>query len=323
MSATRGSGGEQVLVVGAGVVGLSVAVRLREADVDAHVATRERPLATTSAVAAALWYPYRAWPQDLVTRWSSVSYQEFARLARSSTSPVSLRAGRELLRSQSADPWWVDAVPDFGRVPARELPAGFVDGFRFTTPVIDMAEYLSWLLARLAGLGGSVRTCTFANLDEALAMAPVVVNCSGLGARDLVPDPSVRPVRGQVVRLRQIGLSEWVLDEADAERPTYVVPRHDDIVCGGTAQEDDWQRDARPETADEILTRCRALVPELADAPVVGHRVGLRPVRPTVRLETEGRDRGTVVHCYGHGGAGVTLSWGCADDVATLVEALR
>ena len=56
-------------------------------------------------------------------------------------------------------------------------------------------------------------------------------------------------------------------------------------------------------------------MPELADARVVGHRVGLRPVRSAVRLEAEGR----VVHCYGQGGAGVTLSWGCADEVAALV----
>jgi D-amino-acid oxidase len=62
-------------------------------------------------------------------------------------------------------------------------------------------------------------------------------------------------------------------------------------------------------------------VPELGRATVVGHRVGLRPVRPMVRLEAERVDDGTVVHCYGHGGAGVTTSWGCADDVAALVDA--
>jgi D-amino-acid oxidase len=50
----------------------------------------------------------------------------------------------------------------------------------------------------------------------------------------------------------------------------------------------------------------------------VGHRVGLRPVRPAVRLEREGR----VIHCYGQGGAGVTLSWGCAEEVRELVAQL-
>jgi D-amino-acid oxidase len=53
--------------------------------------------------------------------------------------------------------------------------------------------------------------------------------------------------------------------------------------------------------------------------------VGLRPARPAVRLEAvphAGGEPGGVVHCYGHGGAGVTLSWGCADDVLTAVESL-
>ncbi|HET7458205.1 MAG TPA: hypothetical protein VFJ74_11185, partial [Gemmatimonadaceae bacterium] len=52
---------------------------------------------------------------------------------------------------------------------------------------------------------------------------------------------------------------------------------------------------------------------------VVGDAVGLRPARPAVRLEAEPREGGTVVHCYGHGGAGVTLAWGCADEVVGLV----
>jgi D-amino-acid oxidase len=39
-----------------------------------------------------------------------------------------------------------------------------------------------------------------------------------------------------------------------------------------------------------------------------------------VRLEREEHGDGTpLVHCYGHGGAGVTLSWGCAADVVALI----
>jgi D-amino-acid oxidase len=74
--------------------------------------------------------------------------------------------------------------------------------------------------------------------------------------------------------------------------------------------------------ATVILERAVELVPELAGAAVLGHKVGLRPARPEVRLEVEQRDDTRVVHCYGHGGAGVTLSWGCADEVARLVGEL-
>ena len=78
----------------------------------------------------------------------------------------------------------------------------------------------------------------------------------------------------------------------------------------------DWSRTPSPGDGDRDPGAGRTrLVPALAGAEVVAHRVGLRPVRPEVRLEVEGR----VVHCYGQGGAGVTLSWGCADEVAGLV----
>ena len=91
-------------------------------------------------------------------------------------------------------------------------------------------------------------------------------------------------------------------------------PRSKDIVVGGTDDEGEWSRTPSPETARSILERAERLVPQLRGARVVRHKVGLRPVRPAVRLERTG----DVIHCYGHGGAGVTLSWGVADEVASL-----
>jgi D-amino-acid oxidase len=90
-------------------------------------------------------------------------------------------------------------------------------------------------------------------------------------------------------------------------------------VVGGTDDEGEWDRRPDPEVARLILERAVALLPALAKAKVIGHRVGLRPARPTVRLEAEESEGRRLVHCYGHGGAGVTLSWGCADEVALLV----
>jgi D-amino-acid oxidase len=89
------------------------------------------------------------------------------------------------------------------------------------------------------------------------------------------------------------------------------------VVVGGTDVEGDWSRTPSPEVADGILARGARLVPGVAGARVIRHKVGLRPARPEVRLERDGR----VVHCYGHGGSGVTLSWGCAEEVAELAAA--
>jgi D-amino-acid oxidase len=301
----------RVLVVGAGVVGLSCAVRLLEAGHRVDVLARDLPLETTSAVAAALWYPYLAYPVERVAGWSAASYGTFAKLAEGESTAVVMRAGSELHRRPEPDPWWRGAVPDLTRVARPEAP--FVDGWSFVSPVIEMRVYLPWLAGRVAELGGTVTRMALTALPTA---ADVVVNASGLGARLMASDPTVVPVRGQVVYVEQFGLDRWWLEGSG---PVYVIPRSHDIVVGGTDDEGEWDRSPDPAVAARIIERAGTLVPQLRTATVVGHRVGLRPARPGVRLEEERLDGTRVVHCYGHGGAGVTLSWGCADEVAALV----
>ncbi|RJS46911.1 FAD-dependent oxidoreductase [Nocardioides cavernaquae] len=303
----------RVIVVGAGVVGLTCAVRLLESGHRVDIVARDLPLETTSAVAAAFWYPYRAFPQDRVTAWAAVSYAEYVGLAGDPEAGVRMVTGTEVHRERQQDPWWRAAMPSsLDRETA--LPEGCADGWTFVTPVVEMPFFLRWLTKRVEDLGGTITRMNLAGLPPVEpGGAQVVVNCSGLGARLLGNDRSVVPVSGQVVRVAQIGLDRWWLDP---EGPTYIVPRSADIVVGGTDVEGDWSRTPSPVTAQEILRRASRLVPGLSRATVLGHRVGLRPVRPAVRVERVG----DVVHCYGHGGAGVTLAWGTADEVAALVS---
>jgi D-amino-acid oxidase len=295
---------DRVLVVGAGAIGLSCALRLLEAGHRVDVLARDLPLETTSSVAAAIWYPYLALPQDRVAAWGRTTYDEFVRLAGVEESGVVMRRGTELLREKTPDPWWVGAVPALDRVAPR---APYDDAWSFVTPVIEMPVYLAWLAGRVRDAGGTITRMAMARLPE----GPLVVNCSGLGSRALAHDTTTTPVGGQVVVVEQVGLEEWWLAE---EGPTYVVPRSGDIVLGGTDDAGEWDRRPSSEVADDILRRAIGLVPELSGARVLRHRVGLRPARPAVRLERAG----DLIHCYGHGGAGVTLSWGCADEVASL-----
>lgn len=304
----------RVIVIGAGVVGLSCAVRLLQGGHQVDVLARDLPLETTSSVAAALWYPYRAFPIERVTAWSASTYSEFDRLASDDPDTgVRMAAGTELHRSRTGDPWWLSAVP--GMVRVRPVAEPYVDGWTFTAPVIEMPVYLRWLTDRVTALGGTITRLALSGMPN--QAGAVVVNATGLGARLLAHDPLVQPVRGQVVYVEQFGLDRWWLD---GDGPTYVIPRSADIVVGGTADEGDWSRTPDQATAAKILERATALVPELARAKVLRHKVGLRPARPQVRLEVEQRGSSRVVHCYGHGGAGVTLSWGCADEVASLVS---
>lgn len=298
----------RVVVVGAGVIGLSVAVRLAERGHRVDVLARDLPLETTSVVAAAMWYPYEARPQDRVNAWSAAAYDVFADLSEDPETGVRLRAGTEVMTEPTPDPWWAGTVPDLSRT---WPPDGYADAWSFTTPVADMPVYLHWLRGRLESLGGTVTRVSLADLPQ--PEDGLVVNCAGLGARRLVGETDVHPARGQVLLVAGSGVDRWWLDESG---PTYVVPRGDHVVVGGTFEPGDWSRTPDPAIADRIWRRAVALVPGLADGEVVGHRVGLRPVRSLVRLERDG----DVVHCYGHGGAGMTLSWGCADEVVTLVD---
>jgi D-amino-acid oxidase len=291
-----------VIVVGGGIIGLTAAVRLGEAGVDVAVWSSADPLDTVSAVAAAAWYPTRTDYDPRVLRWAGAAYDEFTRQAADGVPGILLRPTRNLGHATEM-PWWAPAAGE----------VSLVDGaVRFTAPLAEMSLYLPWLREQVRFVRRGVQ-----RLDEALAEAPVVVNATGLAAREFAGDPAVFPARGQIVLVANPGLETSVRAEGDPG--TYVHPRSRDVVLGGTFQEDDWNTTPDPATRDAILARCRALVPELADAPVLGERVGLRPVRRGgPRIEAQRVAGGTIVHAYGHGGAGMTLSWGCADEIVRL-----
>jgi len=314
-----------IVVVGAGVVGLTCAVRLAEAGHAVRVVAREPPPATNSAVAAAVWFPYLAAPLARVTAWATRTHDALVALA--AGEPESGVVVRELVsyaRGPVEEPAWSGAVGGFRRLGAGELAPGYADGWMARVPVVESPRHLPWLVERLERAGGSIEVEPrgVASLAAAGAGAELVVHCSGLGARELAGDASVVPVRGQVVLVDNPGLERVVLDEGDPAGPTYVIPRRDDCVLGGTAEPGATSLEPDAATTESILARAARLVPEIATARVRTVRVGLRPARPAVRLELERpREGPPVIHCYGHGGSGFTLAWGCAEDVVSLAEA--
>jgi D-amino-acid oxidase len=183
-----------------------------------------------------------------------------------------------------------------------------------------MPAYLEHLGRRLRRAGGEVVERSYGSLDEVVGAAPVVVNCSGLGARELVPDPQLTPCRGRLVVVANPGIDTFFCDDTpDAADLVYIFPHADTVVLGGTADRGATELTADPSAGRAILDRCAEVEPLLRDAPVLAERVGVRPLRSEVRLAEERTARGRLLHNYGHGGAGVTLSWGCAREVTRLV----
>lgn len=310
---------DDVVVVGGGVVGLTTAVLLAEDGLRVRVWSREPAERTTSAVAGALWWPYRIEPAEAVRSWALGTLDVLEELA-ADADTTGVRVVEGVLGEEDLDELrsWLGARLPGLRAARPEEYAG--QGVAARLPLLDMPVHLAWLRRRLERAGGVVETRTATDL--AAVPAPVVVNCTGLGARELVPDPSVRPVRGQLVVLSNPGLETWVVSTGADGAMAYVFPHGDRVVCGGTAEEDVWSAEPDPAVAEAIVRRCAAVRPELARARVLGHRVGLRPARPAVRLEREPLPGGRVlVHNYGHGGAGVTVAWGCAGEAARLATA--
>lgn len=314
---------QEVLIIGCGVSGLSCGIRLRQRGWRVRIVARELPPQTTSNVAAAIWYPYRAYPEERVLAWSAVSFQEFLRLTAVPAAGISLTTLIEPYQWPVADPWWRSAVHHFRRATAAELPPGYVDGYVAEVPLIETPLYMNYLMTRFQALGGVIEQREVADLTAVADQYPVIINCAGLGARELVGDTALYPIRGQIMRVTAVpGLRAWI-DEHSDRGLTYIIPRQDGVILGGTAQEGDWQLAVDGETAVHIRQNCVQLEPRLLDAQILEHRVGLRPGRPEVRLEAETlTPTCTVIHNYGHGGAGFTLSWGCADEVVLLAESV-
>ncbi|MCX5144371.1 MULTISPECIES: FAD-dependent oxidoreductase [unclassified Streptomyces] len=304
----------EVIVVGGGVSGLTTATVLAERGHRVRVWSREPAATTTSAVAGALWWPYRIEPRDRVGDWSLTSLRWYEELAgRPHETGVRLVAGVHRGERLAALGPWAAQLTDVVET---------AEGLRCRLPLLDMPAHLEWLENRVRAAGGSVERRKVNSFDEAAAEAATVVNCTGLGARALVPDAGMRSVRGQLVLVENPGIDEW-FTEADpsSSETTYFFPQPGRLVLGGTAGADDWSTVPNPRTAQEIVARCARIRPEIARARVIGHRVGLRPAREAgVRIEAEALPGGgRLVHNYGHGGAGVTVALGCAEAAAQLV----
>jgi D-amino-acid oxidase len=332
---------ERVAIVGAGVSGLTCGVVLAEDGYRTAIFAKETGQQTTSGVAAAVWFPYDAEPAEKVIPWALRTFDVLADLARVPESSVSMIETRQFLRSGEIQiPDWAISLgacvipseaegsgcagskvsPRDPSTPLRSAQDGhgFASGFSIEVPLMDTTIYLDFLAARFRKAGGEIHAnVRFENLEDVDAKFDLVINCAGIGARELVQDADLEPHRGQVAIVPRIeGFScAIVCDDAPL---MYAIPRANDCVFGGTNEVSD-NLAADPATTQQIVAECCRVL-NIDQPRVLAERVGLRPFRRSgVRLEPDRlRDGRPVIHNYGHGGAGFTLSWDCAENVCSL-----
>jgi len=314
----------KVVILGAGVIGLSVAIRAIEEGHNVEIFAEKITPYTNSDRAGAYWSPFtNTTTSARIVKWGKESYRTFCKLIKVKNAGVSLVDGLEYFNSEDQfSESWCSYARNFRKIPRNELPKSFVAGFSYLVPVILMEKYMRWLMKRFGSLGGKVTKKRVCDLSEIDSLSDIIVNCTGLGSIELFGDKLVTPIRGQTVkvRVRSIDLSTSKL-YADPE--FYIVPQSDGILLGATAQKGDWNTNVNLKDTQYLIKKGGSIAPRIGNAPsIVNESVGLRPYRPQIRLEIEKRSKGEppVVHNYGHGFNGVTFSWGCAKEVVEIIK---
>ncbi|MCY4070934.1 MAG: FAD-dependent oxidoreductase [Chloroflexi bacterium] len=305
-------------VIGGGVSGLSSALNLQLAGFDVRILTRDLPQVTASSAAGAVWSGGGVAGRSRT--WADDSLSHFLALATRADSGVGLRRMRQVFPQQVSDPWFKDRLPFFAKMPPEELPSGGQDGWIMDVPIVAPPRYLQNLQDQFLGAGGKLEAREVASLDALEGESRLLVNCTGAWAKYVTPDPEVFPIRGQTLLIDAPQIRSGYMRASD---DTYLFPRDDGLLLGGIYQYGSWQAEADAEQTRDILERCSQIEPTVSDAAIIRTAVGIRPGREAVRLEVEKRSRERVViHNYGHGSIGFTLSWGCALEVLALAQNL-
>ncbi len=307
-----------IIVIGSGVIGLSAALNLQHSGYQVGILTRDMPQSTTSVAAGAIWSA-----SDLDGRprqWADVTLKRFLPLTEAAGSGVTMQRFREVFTEAMPEPWYRDQVPYFQRIERRALPPGMHDGYLIEVPIVAPPIYLRNLQDQFIAAGGTIETRTVQSLAEVADEARLLVNCSGVGARDLAHDEAVYPIRGQTMLIDAPHIREGYMDNSDV---VHIFPRADGVLIGGIKWAQDWSQQIDPEICSVILEKCAQIEPSVVKAKVLRQFSGLRPGRQEARLEVEALSPDcSVIHNYGHAAIGYTLSWGCAEEVLALARGL-
>jgi D-amino-acid oxidase len=289
--------------------------------------------------------------------WARASYRVFSKLAANPETGTFVRpvifyfktpvqdSAADLKKMNELSGEVRDFIHDPALIEQHEVSprVGVVDAYGHAAPMIDTDTYMSWLMGQVAEAGctvmrGRVSGSLMADEDHLRSRfsADVILNCTGLGAGELAGD-EMYPLRGALIRVHNDGRSMPRITTAhcvahDPSSPeqdmVFIVPRgRDMLLIGGLTEAHEWGLDIGLDNykpLGDMMARCQKFLPVLqaaqidADQPV---RVGLRPFRKgNVRLEIEPGTR--IIHNYGHGGSGVTFSWGCALEAVEMAETL-
>ena len=311
----------KLAVVGHGIIGLTTSIRLLQQGHAVDIFSRDPFSQTTSMAAGAYWWPHKAYPQHRVAQWARTTLKEYLVATHNAIPGIFLQEHLRFCIAPDDSSYALEILENWQEIDGALHGIMCDNAYRMELPVIDVPIYMNYLRNLAISAGAHTYIKQINSLITQFGDYDLVVNCSGLGARELALDDLMFPIRGQIVRVslqKRQSHSTRLIQNAD--HFTLVLPRTNDCILGGTAQVGDWSLDIRENEIHQILNRCAKLNPEFGNCQILGASVGLRPGREEVRLELElSNDSLPIIHNYGHGGGGFTTCWGCAEDVVRIV----
>lgn len=245
-------------VIGCGALGLTAARLLQDLGFEVTIYARELPPETTSNIAGGQWSPYTVYDADAAPPDFPAVLERAARLShRYFQEQVGAHYGvrwidNYVLRRQPVAPRraMADLYPATEVLQPHEHPFPFPHVRRFTTMLIEPPVFLSAVARDFLLRGGRIVVQAFAGAVELQALSePLVVNCTGLGSRELFGDEALTPIKGQLVVL----LPQSEVDYVTLAGDVYMFPRTDGIILGGSSERGEWSLKPDPGVTRRIL----------------------------------------------------------------------
>ncbi|KAI1837713.1 hypothetical protein DTO006G1_4628 [Penicillium roqueforti] len=341
---------ESVVVIGAGVIGLNVALVLCEKGYSQYITIiaehlpGDTSINYTSPWAGANFSAISASDPNAL-RWDKIGYMYLLDLAAKDGKNAfvketpSVEYWDELPAHEKIDSM-VEYLKDFKQIATHDLPAGVAFGIEFTTITLNAPMHLRYLFQKLTqeyGVRVIRKKLSKVSSGYISTDTKVVFNCTGNAAKELpgVQDSKCFPTRGQILLAKAPHVQQNIMRHGK-DYETYVIPRpysNGKVILGGFMQKNVGTPDTFGEESESILTRTTALLPALnsSETEILGAFAGLRPsreggarvARENVKVGASGR-RGVVVHNYGAGGTGYQAGYGMAvEAVDTVIEEIN
>ncbi|KAH7145598.1 hypothetical protein B0J13DRAFT_666103 [Dactylonectria estremocensis] len=335
---------DSIVIVGAGIIGLDVALVLSERGYGKYITVMAEHLpGDTSPGYTSPWagcnFSAISGTDTNALRWDRLGYAHLCKLA-------SKQPEETFVRRTPSTELWDENVPhdkikhmaeyleDFRVLPGGELPEGVKFAASFTTLTLNAPMHIEYLYRRLKNQYGvwfvrqklqSIRPAFSSPATK------VVFNCIGNAAKTLpgIEDPKCYPTRGQVLLTRAPHVKTNIMRHGK-DYETYVIPRPEsngNVILGGYMQKGVGDNSTYSDETQSILDRTKEMSSEVRkEKPeVLAAFAGLRPSREGgARIERDeisvaGQKR-TIVHNYGAGGTGFQAGYGMALDAVQSVE---